>query len=185
MIEYIYWQVLSFIPCREYPAWLAGFWNVCLFWGSLYLMSGLPCLIKMLLKYCFVQLFTFHISIIYIIYDWMTFYDFHITGSSCFLFPSSSASNDILSLIAVPLIMSALVAKILPVSCIYCSCFQIYGPFIQQKYCGCLFIRNKMIRKPSGCWERLVLYDHYQSCIFIGPESDHWLCLSLTDWLTH
>ena len=21
--------------------------------------------------------------------------------------------------------------------------------------------------------------------IFIGPESDHWLCLSLTDWLTH
>ena len=21
--------------------------------------------------------------------------------------------------------------------------------------------------------------------VFIGPESDHWLCLSLTDWLTH
>ena len=23
------------------------------------------------------------------------------------------------------------------------------------------------------------------SMIFIGPESDHWLCLSLTHWLTH
>ena len=25
----------------------------------------------------------------------------------------------------------------------------------------------------------------YLNSIFIGPESDHWLCLSLTNWLTH
>ena len=28
------------------------------------------------------------------------------------------------------------------------------------------------------------LFIVYQSNFFIGPESDHWLCLSLTDWLT-
>ena len=27
--------------------------------------------------------------------------------------------------------------------------------------------------------------DKYQSQLFIGPESDHWQCLSVTDWLTH
>ena len=109
----IYWQVLSFVPCQEYPAWLAGFWNVCLFWGSWYLMSELLCLIKMLLKCCFMRLFTFLCLNMYISYiSYMI--EWHFMNSieqvhSAFLFPSSS--NDILSLIAVSLIVSALVAK--------------------------------------------------------------------------
>ena len=43
------------------------------------------------------------------------------------------------------------------------------------------FIRRKL-RKLIFQWY------FYDSCVFIGPESDHalhWLCLSLTHWLTH
>ena len=29
------------------------------------------------------------------------------------------------------------------------------------------------------------VYDQVYCLVFIGPESDHWLCLSLTDSLTH
>ena len=36
----------------------------------------------------------------------------------------------------------------------------------------------------SARGKRRVSFDHFGS-IFIGPESDHWLCLSLTHSLTH
>ena len=30
-----------------------------------------------------------------------------------------------------------------------------------------------------------ICYAFTNSAVFIGPESDHWQCLSVTDWLTH
>ena len=34
-------------------------------------------------------------------------------------------------------------------------------------------------------WLTKLIRSSNTEAIFIGPESDHWLCLSLTNWLTH
>ena len=39
---------------------------------------------------------------------------------------------------------------------------------------------DEKVKKYKFSFAFLAAFAH----IFIGPESDHWLCLSLTDWLT-
>ena len=50
----------------------------------------------------------------------------------------------------------------------------------------CLSILFSSGRVIEASWGRIIqhLIPTKTSCIFIGPESDHWLCLSLTHWLT-
>ena len=43
---------------------------------------------------------------------------------------------------------------------------------------------TKRLRKNMKLLIMLCITAYYSNILFIGPESDHWLCLSLTDSLT-
>ena len=51
----------------------------------------------------------------------------------------------------------------------------------------CTYIFQQKIFIKWGNYDLVLhwLWYIWYSFLFIGPESDHWLCLSLTDWLTH
>ena len=44
--------------------------------------------------------------------------------------------------------------------------------------------QTRMWRSRSPLKQEYVEQSRTNKSVFIGPESDHWLCLSLTDWLT-
>ena len=77
------------------------------------------------------------------------------------------------TIIIIIIIMSFRVPKLSPVQRRASSCLALQGDLLQA------WVKISMPSKPSNTLQRRML------CIFIEPESDHCLPLSLTNWLTH